>query len=236
MPRHEKENKVTWTETIERYLAEGRTVSGGKYDKEKQLAEQRQKTQDAYTKKAFDTQMSTINDIKASMSKYLTGSMGFDPALTAAIKTKLAGDTAKEFSGARSSVVSALARRGSGGGTGPVGGDFAKAFSFLKGSEADTTASNLTNLNIADLQQAINNKFNAASVLSGNAATLNSPISTFTGSGDNALDQRIKVGLTPGFGANLLNSFASGFGSGLGDLATGGVGSLATGIGKMIHS
>lgn len=232
MSSHETETLMTWTETIERYLSEGRTVSGGKHDQEKQMAQQRQTEQDAQTQKAFSAQMDTLNTLKTSLSKYLTGNEGFDPSLTAALKSKFLGSNAQDYAGARSSVMSALARRGSGGGQGPVGGDFAKGLSSLAGQEASTLGAGMQNIDIQNLQQAVNNKFNAASVLSGNAATLNSPINTFTGSADNALNQRIKIGMTPGFGTNFLNSLGSSLGAGLGAGATGGIGTLASHAGS----
>lgn len=202
------------------------------HGKEKQITEDRQKLQDKRTQKAFDLQMSNLNDIKTNFSKYLSGNVGFDPQQLALMKSQFQNQDSANFNNARQQTLSSLLARGSGGGQAPAGGDFARGLSGLYGAEANSRSSGLANINMSNLQQMLTNKFNTANLLSGNAATLSNPISTFTNSADNALDQRVKVGMAPGFGSSFLNSFGSVLGGGLGAGVTGGVGTLASKAGS----
>lgn len=221
-----------WSETIDRYIREGRTVSGGTKGKEKKLSEDQLNKQNAQQNKAFSDQQSTLKSIKDSLGGYLSGNTGFDPQQLALLKSQFLGQNAQDFNSARSNVMSALASRGSGGGQGPVGGDFTKGLSGLYGAEASSKASGLTGINLQNLSQALTNKFNAANIFSGNAATLNSPISTFGSGATNALDERVKIGLTPGFGSSFMTSFGGALGAGLGGGLTGGIGTAASHVGS----
>lgn len=198
---------------------------------EKGMAEQQQQQQNAMQKQAFDTQMKTLSDLKSSLGGYLSGTKGFDPTQLAALKTQFLGQNASNFSQARSGVRSALASAGSGGGQQPVGGDYARGLSGLYGGEASNLSQGMTGISLQNLSQALSNQFNAASVLSGNAATLNSPISSFGAGASNALNQRINVGMNSGLGA-FTNSFLGGLGKGLGGAALGGLGGVLGGLGS----
>lgn len=201
-----------------------------KHSTEKAKADAAQARNDAMQQKAFDSQQKTLADIKSSFGKYLDGKQGFDPAQLAALKTQFLAGNAKQFNSARSGVMSALASRGGVGQ--PAGGDVVRGLSGLYGSEASNLSSGLTGIKLQDLSQALTNQFNTGSLLSGNAATLNSPISTFGSGASNALNQRIQVGMQPGFFSQLGTSLAGGLGAGLGAGLTGGLGGVLGGLGK----
>lgn len=198
---------------------------------EKSLADQQQQQQNQMQQQAFNTQQKTLSDLKTSLGGYLSGTKGFDPTQLAALKTQFLGQNASDFNQARSGVKSALASAGAGGGNMPVGGDYARGLSGLYGGEATNLSQGMTGISLQNLSQALSNQFNTASVLSGNAATLNSPISTFGAGASNALNQRIGIGMNSGLGA-FTNSFLGGLGKGLGGAALGGLGGILSGIGQ----
>src|SRR4030095_4885649 len=118
---------------IERYLEEGRSVSGGKGSDE---AKASQKRNEARQDKAFNFQMQGMTDVKNALQKYLTGNVGFDPQQLAEMTSDFLGLNANDFNQARAGVISALASRGAGGGQIPVGGDYTRGLSGLFGAEA----------------------------------------------------------------------------------------------------
>lgn len=216
-------NQQEWSRTVDRYIAEGRTVSGAKHDTEKKQADEDRQRNIKMQDKAFNAQMDTLQNLKTGLMKYVTGNEGFDPAMLAALKTRFLSTNAKDFSSARSNVKGALAAMGGAGGDSPVGGDTARALSGLYGAEASSLSSGLTGINLQNLQQALTNKFNAGSILSGNAATLSSPVSTF-GAGINAAgERRTQLGLAPTFGSSFFNSLGTTLGTGIGKMAGGGI-------------
>ena len=104
-----------------------------------------------------------------------------------------------------------LASRGAGGGQTPVGGDYTRGLSGLFGAEAQSLAGGANNIRMQNALQALNNKFQASNVLSGNAAALSSPISTFGSGASNALNQYMQAA-NSGFGATFtgLSTFGMG--------------------------
>ena len=177
---------MTHSERIDQYLAEGRTVSGGKGGDEAKAAQKRNEDRQD---KAFTFQMSQMQDVKNAMQKYLSGNIGFDPQQLAAMTSQFMGQNANDFNQARAGVTSLLASRGAGGGQTPVGGDYTRGMSGLFGSEAQSLAGGMNSIRMQNALQALNNKFQASNVLSGNAAALSSPISTFGSGASNALNQ-----------------------------------------------
>ena len=80
-------------------------------------------------------------------------------------------------------------------------------------------ANSLRTNTLNDAQQGLANKFNAASILSGNAQTYAGNVGTYGSGAANALNN-----VTSAQSNSFLNQFGKGLGSGLG----GGLGSLAT--------
>lgn len=215
-----------WAETVEQYLAEGRSVSGGKGA---QKADDQRKQELDMQQKAFDMQKKQLDDLKSAFSKYTTQNIGFDPAQYAAMQTQAMNQNTSTFGSAGNQVRSALLARGSGGGNLPVGGDYVRGISGLMGAQASDLSGNLNSLRIQNAQQALTNRFNAGSLLSGNAATLTGTQGVAGAGASSALGDYIKA-KNSGF----LQSFASGLGSGLsGGLSaglTGGIGTAFKGL------
>ena len=137
------------TALVERYLAEGRTVSGGKGDK---AAKQQMERDNARQDQAFNAQMKQLGMLNDSLKGYLSGSgQGYDPKELALLKTQFLGQNANDFSQARSGLTSALAARGAGGGQVPVGGDYTRGLSGLFGAEAQATAGGMNNIELSNL-------------------------------------------------------------------------------------
>ena len=197
----------------------------GKGQAQAQLDRQNQIQQDQ-----LNQQKAIRDQVMGGVGKYLSGNIGFDPGTLAAMKSQFLNQNASNYGSARSNIMSALASRGAGGGQMPVGGDFVRQLSGLEGMQANTQASGILGLNIQNAQQAINNQFNAANVAGGQTAQLGQNIGTFGQGASNALDQYVKAASVPGF----MSNFAQGLGSGLGSIATGGIGGALGGIGKYL--
>lgn len=215
---------MSWTKTIDRYLAEGRTVSGGKG---KDTANDQRKQELAMQKQAFDAQQKQLADLKTAFSKYTTQNIGFDPSQYAAMQSQAINQNSGAFNSAGNQVRSALLARGSGGGNLPVGGDYVRGMSGLMGAQASDLSGSMNNLRIQNAQQALTNRFNAGNLLSGNAATLTGTQGVAGAGASSALGDYIKAANT-GFGASFMNSLGGGLGGGLASFATGGFGTLGS--------
>lgn len=180
-------------------------------------------------KQQLAMQNSTLNTIKGGVGKYLTGDIGFSPAEMAMLSSQFLNNNSQDFASAGSAVRDALASKGMGTGALPVGGTYTRGLSGLLGAQASQHGAGLLNLGISDAQQALTNKFNAASVLNGSAATLGSNVSTFGQGASSALGDYIKAA-NQSFGGMFMNSLGGALGAGLGNAAVGGLG---TGVSKL---
>lgn len=168
----------------------------------------------AMQEKAFNSQQAMIAKLTQAFSGDLTGRQGFDPATLAAMKASFLNSNDSTFNQAGSQVREALGSRGNTG-TNPGGGDFARGLSGLLGARAGSQSQGLLGVDIQNAQQAINNKFNAGSILSGNAATLTGTQGVAANAMSNALNQQMQS-LNSGFGASFLSSFGNTLGRTLG--------------------
>jgi len=158
---------MTWTERIEKYIREGRTVSGGKGGDTANA--QRQQELDMQ-KQAFAQQQSQIADLKNAFSKYTTQNIGFDPSQLSSMRSQFLNSNSSTFNQAGQMVRSALGARGSGTGQLPAGGDYTRGLVGLLAGRAGSQSQGLLGINIQNQQQALQNRFNAGNLLSGNAA------------------------------------------------------------------
>lgn len=201
-------------------------VSGGKGEdsarsvRDKEFAMQQQ---------AFNKQMEMINKLQAGFGKYLTQSIGFDPAQKSAMISQFLNSNDQTYNQAGSMVREALGARGNLGGA-PVGGDVVRGLSGLLGARAGSQSSGLLNVNLQDAMQAIANRFNAGNILSGNAATLTGPQGVSGAAMSNALNQQMQAA-NSGFGANFMSAFGGTLGKGLGSMIAGGAGKTLFGFG-----
>jgi hypothetical protein len=201
--------------SVEEYLADWpEGISGGKGDgtAKDQLAQQNKLQQ-----QAFDLMQQRQNQVSGAVSQYLSGNVGFDPRQLALLKSQFLNSNAQSYNQAGRNVRSALLRSGSLDSSTPAGGDATRGIASLEGAMASNASSGLANIDLQNLQQALNNRFNAASLINGQAAQLTSPISTFGSGASNALNQYVYAA-NQGFG----NQFSSGLGKALGNTLGGG--------------
>lgn len=216
----------TWSQRIDRYIAEGRTVSGGKgSDSAASVRDQEM----AMQKQAFNKQQAMIDQLTKAFSGDLSGKNGFDPATLAAMKAAFLNSNDSTFNQAGSMVREALGARGNTGGN-PTGGDFTRGISGLLGMRAGSQSQGILGVDIQNAQQAIANKFNAGSILSGNAATLTGPQGVAGSAMSNALNDFMKAE-NSGFGASFMSSFGSSLGKVGADFIQGGLGKATGGWG-----
>lgn len=185
-------------------------------------AKEQMKAQNALQQQAFDMQRAQLAQLNSAFGKYVNGDIGYDPALKAALQSQFLNSVSQQYGGASEAVKNAILAHG-GSGQLPMSGGDIRALVGLEGSRADTLSQGLLGLGVQNAQQALTNKFNAGSLLSGNAATLSSPIATFGSGANNALNAYITAA-NSGFGAAFTKALGGTLGAGIGNLATGGAG------------
>jgi hypothetical protein len=174
-------------------------------------------------KQAFNMQQKQLSMLNDQFGKYLTGNVGFDPQQLGIMRSQFLNQNSNSFNDAGTGLRQALASRGIGTGDSPVGGEFTRGLTGLYSAGASNRAGGLANIDLTNLQQMLTNKFNAGSILSGNAATLNGAQATAGQGASNALSEYMKAE-NSGFGASFMRSFGSGLGGGLAAGLTGGAG------------
>jgi hypothetical protein len=191
------------------------------------VAKTQMNEQNALQRDAYNLMKQRQNEVEGSVGKYLTGDVGFNPEQLALMRSQLLNQLSSNYNQGGKNVMTALARRGSVQSGAPVGGDFTRGIAALEGGMASDRSSGLANIDLNNLQQALTNKFNAASLINGQAAQLASPISTFGAGSSNALNQYMTAA-NSGFGASFMRSLGSGLGGGAASFITGGFGSLGS--------
>lgn len=175
-------------------------------------------------------QQKAIRDqIMKSTEQYTTGAgQGYDPAQFSAMISSFLNQNSANFNQAGQSVMSSLAARGAGTGQLPVGGDYTRGLEDLQAAKATGQSQGILGANISNLQQALNNKFNALGLQSGQGAQLGSNIATFNSGANNALNDYVQAsqnGFMSQFGRTLGQGLGGVFGAGIG-------GGMATGLSK----
>lgn len=180
--------------------------------------------------KAFNSQMDTLNSLKSSLSGYLSGNQGFTGQQMSTMTSQALNQNSQKYNQAGNQVRAALGARGISGSQTPGGGATAGTLAGLYGAKASDQSNAINTINLQNSQQAMNNQFNAAGVLSGNAQTLGGSVGTFGSGASSALGQYVQASQ-----GGFLNNFAKGLGSGLGGagaaMATGGLGTALSGLG-----
>jgi hypothetical protein len=107
---------MNWTATIERYLAEGRTVSGGKADEEIKAQESQQAGFTTQLRQIFSNQFGQQSGILNFLNNKLTDQVknpeGFTPEQKAALETTNTEGASKAFAHAQTATQTAVAGRG----------------------------------------------------------------------------------------------------------------------------
>jgi hypothetical protein len=182
--------------------------------------------QNKLTQQQLDQQKQIRDQIMQSTSQYTTGAgQGYDPAQFSAMISQFLNQNSANFNQAGSQVMSSLNARGAGGGNMPVGGDFTRGLEALQGARASSQSQGILGANISNLQQALNNKFNALGLQSGQGAQLGQNIGVFNQGASTALGDYVKASQ---------GGFLNSFGSALGGVVSAGVGGgIANAIGKI---
>jgi len=209
----------------------------GEYDGEckgEGHAQDQLKLQNQLVQQQLDQQKSIRDQIMGSVGKYLTGSgEGFDPQQLAIMQAQFLDQNAAAGKQAGQNVMAQLAARGAAGGNLPASGDFARSLEGLQGAIATSQSQGILGTNLANLQQALTNRFNAASVAGGQAAQLGNNVGTFNSGASNALNQYMQAA-NSGFGASFMRGLGGGLGGAIAGIATGGIGSALGGLSKIL--
>lgn len=170
------------------------------------------KLQNKLVQEQLAYQKSFMDPVKSALQKYLQGNgEGFTPEQMATLNSQFLDSNANDFQSAGQNVKAALASRGAGQGDVPIGGDYVRGIAELEGAKAQSQSGGLSNIRMASIQQALQNKFNAANVFGGNSAQVGGNVGTFNSGAGNALNTYVSAANT-GFG----NAFSSAFGGSLG--------------------
>ena len=153
-----------------------------------------------------------------ALSPYLTGNQGFTPEQMAALNSQALDQNALRYNQGTQQANAQLAARGEGLGNTPGSGVAATGYGNLQAAKAGDLADALRTVTLNNAQQGLTNKFNAASVLSGNAQTYAGNVGTYGRGASNALSN-----LTQAQGNSFSSKFGQGLGSGLGSAVSKGI-------------
>ena len=159
---------MNWTASIERYISEGRTVSGGKGD---EAIKSQEAQQAGFTNQLrsvfgqqFGQQSGILNFLNQKLTAQVQNPQGFSPEQMAALNTNNTEGAAKAYANAQQATQQAEAARG--GSTLPSG-----VSAQLNAENANAGASQLAQgeyqIQLANAQQKQNNYWNALGGLSG---------------------------------------------------------------------
>jgi hypothetical protein len=199
------------------------------------VAQQQQQQELNMQTQAYQQQAAQLQALQTQLSPYLAGTTGYSPQQYAAMQSQFLNNNAAQFQNAGQAVRQALLARGGGAGDMPISGDYTRGISGLMGAAASSQAQGLLGLQQQNAQQALQNQFNAAAVLSGNAQTLTGTQGVAGQGASSALQSYINA-KNSGLLQNLASGFGAGLGSGLGAIATGGMGSLMSTVGGSLFS
>lgn len=164
-----------WTATIERYIAEGKTVSGGKGDKTAKASEVAQANFTNTLTKAFQAQYGKQSDLLAILTKTLSPQLanptGLSAATKAAMTTNAIETSATTFQNALKGTQAITASHG--GPTALPSGVQEQITGQLAGQQAASETSGLENIQQQDENLKQSNYWNAVNGLNGVAAQTN---------------------------------------------------------------
>jgi hypothetical protein len=207
--------------SVEEYLADWPDgVSGGKGDG---TAKDQLRLENNRTDAAIARQNSQQDTVLEAIKKYLTSDIGFSPEALSSMNSDFLGQNDTAYDSASSAIKSALLRRGEGAGDLPVGGQFTSNIAGLEASKAGSQSAGLNQIRIQNFLQALQNRWNAANVATGNAAQSGGNIGAFTSGSSNALSNYVAAANT-GFGNAFTTALGGSLGKGIGTVATGAIG------------
>ena len=154
--------------------------------------------------------------LKNNLTQYLGGDVGFNPQQLALMRTQALNQISKSYGGAKSNLAATMQARGMTGGNLPSGGDAVRGFEGLESAAADTRSSQLANIDLSNLSQALQNKWQALGMLQGQAGLQTPNISSFGSGANNALNT-YSDSLTHGFGGQFMSNLGSSLGKSIGE-------------------
>jgi hypothetical protein len=164
-----------WTAIVEGYLAEGRTVSGGKGDNTLKQQEQAQanftNTLMQSYKQQFGQQSKILSFLTSKLQPMIDNPTGFSPTALTAMRTSATDTNAIQFGNASAALNDQLAARG--GATDLPSGVDAQLRAGLAQAGAQTQAASQNQITLQDEQLKQQNYWNAVNALGGNAAQYN---------------------------------------------------------------
>ena len=208
-------------------MSQNTSAQQGQLNSQNQLQSQQQASQNAL-----------LQQNNAALSPYLTGNQGFTDAQNAALNSQALDQNALRYNQATQQTNSQLAARGEGMGNTPGSGVAATGYGNLQAAKAGDLADSLRTVTLNNAQQGLANKFNAASVLSGNAQTYAGNVGTYGSGANNSLNAltsaqantwQSQLGKAAG---QALGSAAGGFAAGAGNAAVGGLGTAVSKMGS----
>lgn len=194
------------------------------------VAQDQLKLQNSLVQQQLTQQKAIQDQMQNTFGKYLSGDIGFSPEQMSVLQSQFMNQNTGAFNSAGANVRSALSARGSGNGDLPVGGDYTRGIAELEGAKASSQSQGLLGLQAQSLAQALQNKFNAGSIINGQSAQLGQNVGTFNSGANNALNTYVQAANT-GFGNAFTTAFGGSLGKGLGSGLSAGI---TGGIGGMI--
>lgn len=140
--------KTSWTATVERYLREGRTVSGGKGSH----SSQEQSNADAIRQQQFNLMQQQLQGVNAVLNPLIAAGGMTGPQQSALTSIAL-NDIPQQFRGVQGNINEQLVARGITGGSMAGSGDVARNFAGLGAMEAGLQQQDLSNIQIQKQQQ-----------------------------------------------------------------------------------
>lgn len=214
-----------WDDELGRYVTDEQASVWFEYEGEVEqckggdVANQQRQEELNMQKAAIARQNQQQDYVKGLVKQFVEGQgQGFDPAQLALLQTQFLNSNDAAYNSASKSLSSALLARGAGGGNLPVSGDTVRGYLGLRSARAGSQAQGMQNIGLQDLQTAINNRWNALSILNGQPAQLNTQIGSSAEAATGALKAYVEA-QNSGF----LSSFGQALGSGIGKMAVGGL-------------
>lgn len=165
----------SWSQIIDRYIAEGRTVSGGKGDQTIKTAEQNSlnfsNTLQAAFAKQFGAQTDVLNFLKGKLQPMIDNPTGLSPQALATMRSSAINNTATTYQNALKATQARTA--GEGGPTGLPSGVQAQIQGQLGGQQASSEADQLNQIQMQDESLKQQNYWNAVNAENGIAAETN---------------------------------------------------------------
>lgn len=142
---------MTWTETIERYLLEGRTVSGGKGGH----SSAEQSNADKVRQQQFNLMQQQLQSVNSILNPMIANG-GMMPSQQQALTAIALNDIPQQFQGVQGNINEQLVARGITGGGMAGSGDIARNFGQLGAMEAGLQQNALSNVQLQKQQQLMN--------------------------------------------------------------------------------